>query len=497
MRCLTLAEALREYGATIEFITRAHPGNLNEYINSKGFVVHVLPVDSDINLRQKLSDYEIWLGVKQEIDAEETIQILDGMQVQWLIIDHYALNQIWEKKLRHHVRKIMVIDDLANRSHDCDLLLDQNYIHDENRYDQLLSPESIKLLGPKYALLRKTFSENTQSIKRKCEAINKVFIYFGGSDPYNLTATALKALAQPDLKHLQVDVVIGSTNLNVTKVKQLVSEHPNAELYTQVENIAELMTKADIALGAGGTTTWERMAVGLPSIIITIAENQVAVTKALEQDGYLTWLGTVEQIDTKKIHNALMEAIKSSDKLREQSDKGKKLITGMGTQTIANIMMVGPVTETLSVRRAKTTDCQLYWYWANDPIVRENAFNQQDISWEDHQAWFDNRLNDPDTILLLIESEIGPIGQVRFDYSRSHYMVDYSIGKQFRGYGLGKVILAKAIDYLRKEQSFVLIGDVKANNLASIKVFKQLGFSETSSPPQKDIYRFLLQCHHF
>ena len=492
MRCLTLAVELRDLGHTVEFITRTHPGNLDEYINSKNFKIHSLPATLDPDIPQSLVGYEQWLGVGLEVDAEESIKALAGTQADWLIIDHYALEQTWEQKLRAHARKIMVIDDLANRRHDCDLLLDQNYIHDCNRYDPLLLPATTMLLGPDYALLRKEFVGNPHSTEKKHEEINRIFVFFGGSDSDNLTSTALKALIQPGLNHLKVDVVIGSANPNFTEVKALVSAHPNARIYMQVENMAELMSKSDIALGAGGTTTWERMAVGLPCVVVTIAENQVAFTKDLDQDGYLRWLGNAAQVDMHKIQDALLDAIQNPHQLQLQSQKGQMLINGVGAQTVARLLSVGPGADTLTVRRGRSTDCLLYWYWANDPVVRENAFNQQMIEWEDHESWFENRLNDPDTILLLIECDIGPVGQVRFDCSDEHLMIGYSVVKQFRGFGLGKPMLEMAINYLQQDKSFILIGDVKETNPSSKKIFEQLGFSESTPSPRMGVHRFQL-----
>jgi UDP-2,4-diacetamido-2,4,6-trideoxy-beta-L-altropyranose hydrolase len=495
IRCLTLAESLRDFGATVEFIARSHSGNLNDLVSKKGFKVHSLVVknESYSQLRKSSSGYEQWLGVQQKIDADETAQVLTRKnKIDWLIVDHYALDRFWEDRVRPHTKKVMVIDDLANRDHSCDLLLDQNYTHELNRYGQLVSPETIQLLGPQFALLRNEFS-SYRSYREKCQgAINRVFLFFGGSDPDNLTAIALKALSRPDLSHLSVCVLVGSANPHQGEVRALVQQHPDAVLYSQVDNVAELMAKADIAIGAGGTTTLERMAVGLPSIVITIAENQVAFTRELDRDGYLNWLGNADQEDENTIHDALLEALNDPNQLRDYSEKGKKLVDGMGAKIVTDWLINGPGIEALSARRASISDCLLYWYWANDPLVRKNAFNQQAISWEDHQLWFDKRLNDPDTILLLIECKFGPIGQVRFDYSGSFYTIDYSIAKQFRGLGLGKVMLIKAIDVLRQELPFILVGDVKGSNPASKRVFEQLGFIETDSPIQKGVSRFRL-----
>ena len=314
---------------------------------------------------------------------------------------------------------------------------------------------------------------------RDYHTIKRVFVFFGGADLDNLTSVVLQVFSQPKLKHLYVDLVIGFANPYKDKLKIEVDKYPNVNLYIQVDDIAELMVKADIALGAGGTTTWERMALGLPSIVVTTADNQVACIKNLDQGGYLKWLGDVNYVDKHTIYNALLEAGKNPNKLKEQSQNCQTIVNGKGAQIVSRLLISGPEAKTLSVRKANDSDSLLYWYWANDPVVRRNAFNQQTIEWERHQEWFEYYSKNPGTILLLIESEFSPIGQVRFDWSSSKYIISYSLAKQYRGYGLGEVMLKRAIDYLQQEvPSFTLVGKIKAANTASIKVFKRLDFSE-------------------
>ena len=230
----------------------------------------------------------------------------------------------------------MVIDDLANRSHDCDLLLDQNYIHDQSRYNELLCPNTLRLLGPTYALLRKDFTANYNGVVQSQHETNRVFIFFGGSDPDNLISTAIKALKHPNLRHLLVDVVVGLANPHIKAIKKQVAEHPHAQLHIQIENIAELMAKADIALGAGGSTTWERMAIGLPTIVVTIAENQIASTRDLDQDGYLQWLGNADQVDEHSISDAISRAIANPHQLQEQGRKGQQLVDCKGSARVCD-----------------------------------------------------------------------------------------------------------------------------------------------------------------
>jgi UDP-2,4-diacetamido-2,4,6-trideoxy-beta-L-altropyranose hydrolase len=421
------------------------------------------------------------LGVKQSVDSNETIKELANKKPDWLIIDHYALDYNWEKNLRPYCKKIMVIDDLANRNHDCDLLLDQNYSYNQLRYDDLLTSDTLKLLGPKYALVRNSFIINRNNFDQKNNTIKKVFVFFGGTDFNNLTLIALKALSQPKLKHLSVDVVIGSTNLHKSKLETELGKYCNVRIHIQVDNMAELMSKSDIALGAGGTTTWERMVIGIPSIVVTLADNQVDLTRDLSQDGYINWIGNADQVDEWVIYNALIEAIKNPDQLRKQACSCQNLVNGKGAKVVADLLINGPSADILVMRRAKSSDALLYWCWANDLTVRESAFNQKSIKWREHQIWFEKRLKDVNAILLILECDFGSVGQVRFDRSGSNYKIDYSIAKQFRGFGLGKEMLKKAIDYLQEKHAYTLIGEVKKGNLASKKIFEELGFSKISS----------------
>jgi len=339
MRCINLAEGLRDKNVTVEFITRNHQGNINEQIKNKGFKVYPLPPHAATKSQNHLTRYEKLLGVTQLIDADDTIQVLSEINFDCLIVDHYALDYLWEGRLRAYSKKIMVIDDLANRNHDCDILLDQNYIHDKSRYDELISLDSIKLLGPKYALLQKDFIKNRKNRYKSNDRIKKVFVFFGGADLDNLTCVTIKALSKSKLRYLSVDVVIGSSNPHHEKLKAEICKRPNIKLHIQIDNMAELMSNADISIGAGGTTTWERMALGLPSIVVTLADNQISFIRYLDKDGCLNWLGGAGQISEQVIYSSLLKAIQKPYRLHMQSQKNQKIVDGMGVNRVANILI--------------------------------------------------------------------------------------------------------------------------------------------------------------
>ena len=245
MRCLNLAEELRRHGSQVHFICRAHPGHMADMIAREGFKLSLLsePEQASQNETDQ-EDYAAWLGVTQEKDAKQTLDALGSEPCDLLIVDHYSLDSRWERNLRLHVNKIMAIDDLANRTHDCNLLLDQNYFNEpEKRYKGLLPEHCDTLLGPKYALLRPEFRKARNFCRMRGGGIARVLIYFGGNDPDNLTGMALEAMSDKSLSHLLVDAVVGPNNQYHAELKKQVEKRPGTQLHFQPESFTELMLR--------------------------------------------------------------------------------------------------------------------------------------------------------------------------------------------------------------------------------------------------------------
>lgn len=320
MRCLTLADELKKSGAKVEFVCRELEGNLIKIVEEKGYLVHRLP--KPILDEEGLSGYARWLGVNGEIDAEQTEKILKSTnKIDLLIIDHYALDIKWESKLRSYTKKIMVIDDLANRKHDADILLDQNYVENmATRYDNLVPPSCIKLLGPKYVLLRPEFYAVKGNLRKRDNIVKRILIFFGGSDPTNETTKAIKAVQGLNRPDIEVDIVIGASNPWQEEIKQQ-CEELGFNYYRQVNNMAELMAKADLAIGAGGATTWERCFLGLPSICIIAAENQEEIINFLDQENLLINLGWNNKVKIEDVTKTIETILNNSGKIQEQINK--------------------------------------------------------------------------------------------------------------------------------------------------------------------------------
>jgi UDP-2,4-diacetamido-2,4,6-trideoxy-beta-L-altropyranose hydrolase len=339
MRCRTLARGLRAQGALVQFICRAHAGSCIETLRADGFLVTALSAPTGNTEPAEREDYASWLGTSKVDDADETIAALDG-PVDWMVVDHYGIDADWERRLRAHVDRILVIDDLANRQHVCDLLLDQNYVRGmQTRYTNKLPRESTCLLGPEYALLRPEYPEKRRMRQQSDGGIRRVFVSFGGTDPDNLTGRTLSAFTVSALEHIAVDVVVGANNPNRDALEAQASAGLQITLHEPRPHLADLMVKADVAVGAGGTTTWERCCLGLPSLVVSIAKNQQPACEALARDGVIEWVGHHDQVPAADLAEALMALTHDPARVRSLASASHALVDGNGTRRVVEQLM--------------------------------------------------------------------------------------------------------------------------------------------------------------
>ena len=359
----------------------------------------------------------------------------------WLVVDHYGLDTSWESQLLNALAgdkgtpKLMAIDDLADRPHQADLLLDQNFFGavTDQRYQGLVPSHCRQLLGPHYALLGPEYAQLHPLVPVRTE-LRRVLVFFGGVDPDNLTGRTLEALLAPALAHLAVDVVLGRQSPHRQAVADLVTQRPFTTLHDPLPSLAGLIARADLAIGAGGATTWERACLKLPSLVLAIAENQLPFSEALHQAGHLHLLGDVATVSAEQIRSELLAWV---DDPRQQ-DAGCDLTDGMGALRLA-LAMLGPQTA-ISLRPADAGDEALLLRWANDPQVRASSFSPDLIARSDHHYWFRQGLADPNRLFLIATAADGcPIGQIRFDRQplpKAEARVDLSLDCCARGFGL-------------------------------------------------------------
>lgn len=317
MRTLTLAEALRRRGAAVTFIMRRRDNGMHEYVASRGF--DIVPLDETPGAP------DAWLGATAESEFTQARQALGHLSLlDLVIIDHYSLDAQWEQIARAYSRRIMVIDDLANRSHDCDLLLDQNFGSSFERYAKLVPGEATLLIGPTYALLRDEFRGLARPARPRTGEIGRVLVFMGGFDASGETVKALDALAQL-AQEFQVDVVLSAQSPHAPDVQRICNDHGYAFL-GQVDEISRYMDAADFSIGGMGSAAWERCIAGLPAVTVTLASNQRRSAAACHHAGAVQWLGDASVVDAGAIATALRAFVADAGAVRAMSAAARSVI---------------------------------------------------------------------------------------------------------------------------------------------------------------------------
>jgi UDP-2,4-diacetamido-2,4,6-trideoxy-beta-L-altropyranose hydrolase len=448
MRCLTLADALKKHGAQICFVARKLPAHLIQMLDEKNIVFYELPL---INAEKPDElPHSQWLQTSQNQDANQTIEALGSCMLDWLVVDHYGIDQRWEKSLRDTANKIMVIDDLADRQHDCDVLLDQNFYQNmDTRYVGKVPGHCQLMLGPSYALLREEFRKQRRHVKPRTGEIKNLLVFFGGVDAQNYTSLALEAIVATSLQ-FDVDVVVGQQHPSLQDVEVFCKTH-NYACHVQTHQMAALMAKADLAIGAGGTSMWERCSMGLPSICISTADNQEQQVSDLMDKGLIVALQKKQDVSG-LIKHALVMLKDDGSRLGAMSKTVYDWVDGSGIDKIASFLF----SKDIEIRLANATDSKNIYSWRNHPTIRKHSGSSNEIELAEHEKWFANRCGQPHHPILIGHIQNQPIGVVRFDIRENFANVSiYRVPDS--GYqGIGKNLLCKAEAWLKLNHPHVV-----------------------------------------
>lgn len=358
MRCLTLADVLRAQGAQCHFISRAHPGHLMEVIRQRGYIINCLEspvkqaqaairnIAATVQDAQQNSPHEpahaAWLGSTWQADAQETAALLASLQPDWLVVDHYALDQRWEDVVAAHCRQLLVIDDLADRPHRCDLLLDQNLGRQPQDYAALVPAHCQVLTGPHYALLLPEFAAlRPYSLQRRQAhpALRQLLITMGGVDQPNATGQVLQALKTCALPaDCRITVVMGLTAPWLQNVQELAVQMPwPTDVVVNVNDMAQRMVDSDLAIGAAGSTSWERCCLGLPTLMVVLADNQKEAAAHLEHAGAAHCLSLNDQLQ-QQIQARLILLLSQREQLSQMFICSSEITDGKGVERIVATM---------------------------------------------------------------------------------------------------------------------------------------------------------------
>lgn len=340
IRCLTLASALQEKGASCRFVCSAHEGNLIALIQQRGFETDELPVSKKRDELHSALGNAVHVDYDWKEDAARTARVLSNTVADWLIVDHYALDARWEEGLLPLCAHLMVIDDLANRPHLCEILLDQNLGRDRQDYLALTPPGCTVLTGPRFALLQPPFSRlrNSSLERSRSGPINRLLITMGGADTENATGLVLEALRKCALpRALRVTVVMGPHAPYRDQIIVLARSMPwETEVLVNVSNMAELMAQSDLAIGAAGTTSWERCCLGLPTLLLVLADNQRGVALAQQQLNSAILLSDLQSLDEQLL--SAISLVSAPGALARMSKAAADVTDGEGaTRVIAQL----------------------------------------------------------------------------------------------------------------------------------------------------------------
>ncbi len=462
VRCAALAGQLRAHGADIRFVCREEPGDYCDWLEGHGYTVLRLPTQED--------------GVPPGIDAAQTCAALsrDGA-VDWLVADHYGVDHRWEAAVRAAARRILVIDDLADRSHDCDLLLNQNFsIVYDNPYAALVPTGTKVLLGPRYALLRPEFAMLRSSLRHRDGVVRRIMICFGGADPKNHTGAALQTLRGHTGSIDRVDVVVGPSNPHRERIAALCAGIPNAILHFPASDIASLLEMADLVIGAGGAMTWERACLGVPTVAFGIAGNQRKVLEALIEAGCVLGIPEMQTPNVEKMAAWVSSALANPPLLRGLARRSAALTDGLGAERVADALFPA----SLVFRRATIDDAELIFRCRNNPSVRGVSLDSREISREAHDAWMGRTLASPARVLLVAEHGGEPQGVVRFDLRPPEATI--SVYRVPSGSNVRLGLIRQATVWIRGKYPDVrrIVAEVLPDNIASLAAFHAAGYRD-------------------
>lgn len=477
MRCLTLADALARRGWWCGFAVGPDAAATVPRLRHGAFDVLLLDGPAAAE-PQKIAH---WLGGRADL----------------LVADHYGRDAAFESACRSWAERILVIDDLANRRHDADILIDPTCGRAADAYSALVPQRCRLLAGAGFALLRPAFTEARPASlerRRSTACVDRLLVAFGATDPDNATARALTSLAEARLP-VEIDVVLGAGAPHLAAVRAQASEMPQpTRVHADPENLASLMAAADLAIGAGGGMALERCCLGLPSIVIEIAGNQQLVARALAVEGAVLNLGPARLLSRNGLAMVLRAVAFDRNRLALMSAAASRLCDGEGlARAVAAVEALAlgdaraacdasprpePCPSEVTSRPATLADAHRMFVWQTDSTTRRYSFHPEPPAWDAHVRWLQTRLADPGCLFHVVLADGEPAGVVRLERRcvaglREACEVSIAVASEFRGRGVGATALALA---RALAPDVPLVARVKPENEPSLRLFAAAGY---------------------
>ncbi len=469
VRCLSFANALAEAGWDCTFAVR--PESAEAYPSLLRNPFKVIPLSGD-----------------SEEETEELQERLpDGFD--WMVLDHYERGLEFEQSCRGWARQIMVIDDLPVRQHHCDVLLDQTLGRQPSEYAHLVPNECRIATGSAYSLLRRGFGAwrtATLDRRRQYYELQRLVVSMGATDTRKLTALVLDGIEEAGLD-LEVDVILGTSSPNIKAVQAKIEGMKTpAILHVDPPRIARLMADADLAIGAAGTSAWERCCLGLPSLVVTIAGNQRDIAKAISEAGTAKVIGDAEDLTPALIASELRQLHENPDLLTLMSVKAAAVCDGFGAIRASLPLQQGEPAKDggeVMLRFARPEDETPMLEWQRDPSTRQFARESRVPTEREHRRWFQRRLLSETCFLTVIEHEREAAGVLRLDkidrgMGSPAYEISILVAPAKRRLGIARAALNIARRWL---PGIELVAEILPENQASLGLFQAAAYEPQHS----------------
>ena len=465
LRCITLANRLDEYSIKCIFFVRNISKNLLEILDEKFEVILLDRLDYTFSATD---EYSRWLGVNQRFDAEEFIACARPGNINGVVVDHYGLGYHWERAVQDKVRFVLVLDDLANREHICNLLVDQSIGRKASCYSSLVPQICTLLVGPQYALLRDEFSADFSGCKKRYD----ILINFGGADKDNYTEHVLGKLAMhANMHEHSIKIIIGSDYPYTLGLERRIEELGlKFKLVENPNNVAREISECRIAIGAGGVSLLERSALGVPSIIYAIADNQKHICAEYERQG----LGTVIRKGESDEHVKLASLIDTTldpQMLSNKSHLNSDLVGARGTDRVVARLL--KEFDLLTKVEATIEDTKFVYECRYEKTDTSLYVNSTVPSYEGHRNWFSKNLVKKDCVHIIFKCGVEKIGYIRLDREKNYYELSIYVHTKYRSRGFAEIMLSKILD---RDRTRKLQASVHVQNVASLRVFLKCAF---------------------
>jgi UDP-2,4-diacetamido-2,4,6-trideoxy-beta-L-altropyranose hydrolase len=456
MRCIALVEALKERGGECHFASAELSPALTDRLAQRETAAELL------NVRPGSDE-----------DLAQTTAAAHRLEAEWGVLDGYAFDAAFHAGVRRAGLRLLVLDDGGrHRPYDADLVLNANLFADPAWYVERCSDTRL-LLGPRYALLGQAFRAWRDWQRPHPSIARRLIVTLGGSDPDNVTASVLGALADieppPD-----VVAVVGGANPHADIVGGL-AHRMGADVVRDPPTMGELFAAADLAVASGGTTALELAFMGLPAVLLAIAPNQRPVVTAMSAAG----AALAAAADDPRELREVVESLALDERRRSaMSARGRELVDGRGAERVARAMAAA---SGIQLRPARQLDRRLVWEGANDGETRRASFSPEPIPWEDHVRWFDERLARRPADLFIVENRDGePVGQVRLEVHGRRGRMPINVAPQYRRHGYGSLIIDVGSSRLLERAELDGIDvNVRPDNQASLRAFEAADFRRT------------------